>query len=87
VPIEAVQGLDIVVSSVPHGAPENPILDAAWVSPGTFVSMVELGYAWKRDTLAAFDRVVTDDVEQSAPRRHPSSSTIAAPMPARSPIS
>jgi len=66
-PIEAVQGLDIVVSSVPHGAPENPVLDAAWVTPGSFVAMVELGYAWKRESMAAFDRVVTDDVEQSAP--------------------
>jgi ornithine cyclodeaminase/alanine dehydrogenase len=66
-PQEGVTGVDIVVSSVPHGASENPILDAAWVSHGTFVSMVELGYAWKRDTLAAFDRVVTDDVAQSAP--------------------
>ena len=61
-PQEAVTGVDIVVSSVPHGASENPILDAAWVSQGTFVSMVELGYAWKRASLAAFDRVV-----QSAP--------------------
>lgn len=66
-PVEAVEGLDIVVSSVPHAAPENPFLDAAWVSPGSFVSMVALGYAWKRDSLTALDRVVTDDVEQSAP--------------------
>jgi ornithine cyclodeaminase/alanine dehydrogenase len=66
-PVEAVEGLDIVVSSVPHGLKENPICDPAWVSPGTFVAMVELGYAWKRESMAAFDRVVTDDVEQSAP--------------------
>jgi ornithine cyclodeaminase/alanine dehydrogenase-like protein (mu-crystallin family) len=66
-PIEAVEGLDIVVSSVPHGMPENPLLDATWVSPGAFVSMVELGYAWRRESMTVFDRVVTDDVEQSAP--------------------
>jgi ornithine cyclodeaminase/alanine dehydrogenase len=66
-PRMAVQDLDIVVSSVPHAAPENPFLEASWVSPGTFVSMVELGYSWRADTFDAFDRVVTDDVEQSKP--------------------
>jgi len=63
----AVQNLDIVVSSVPHAAPENPFLDVSWTSPGTFVSMVELGYSWRAETFHAYDRVVTDDVEQSKP--------------------
>jgi ornithine cyclodeaminase/alanine dehydrogenase-like protein (mu-crystallin family) len=29
--------------------------------------MVDLGYSWRRESLAVFTRVVTDDVEQSGP--------------------
>ena len=66
-PQQAIANVDIVVSSVPHAAPGNRFLDAAHVSPGTFVSMVDLGYGWIASTLGGFERVVTDDVEQSGP--------------------
>jgi ornithine cyclodeaminase/alanine dehydrogenase len=66
-PQQAIADVDIVVSSVPHAAPGNRFLDAAHVSPGTFVSMVDLGYGWIASTLGAFERVVTDDIEQSGP--------------------
>lgn len=64
-PREAIAGCDIVVSSIPHGSAEGGLLDAAWVEPGTFVASVDLGFGWRRDSLAAFDRTVTDDAEQS----------------------
>lgn len=64
-PREAIAGCDIVVSSIPHGAAATGQLDAGWVEPGTFVASVDLGFGWRRDSLAAFDRTVTDDHQQS----------------------
>jgi ornithine cyclodeaminase/alanine dehydrogenase len=63
----AISGLDIVVSCVAHGALKHGFLDASELSPGTFVSMVDLGYSWHRATLASLDRVICDDLEQSGP--------------------
>lgn len=64
-PRAAVAGCGIVVSSIPHGAAGAGQLDAGWVEPGTFVASVDLGFGWRRDSLSAFDRTVTDDREQS----------------------
>ena len=64
-PRAAIAGCDIVISSIPHGSAHNGQLDANWVEPGTFVSSVDLGFGWRRDSLGAFDRTVTDDREQS----------------------
>lgn len=64
-PRAAVSGCDIVISSVPHGSDSAGKMDANWVEPGTFVASVDLGFGWRRETLAAFDRTVTDDREQS----------------------
>jgi ornithine cyclodeaminase/alanine dehydrogenase-like protein (mu-crystallin family) len=66
-PNEAIGQVDIVVSSVPHAAPDNGFLDAARLSPGTFVSMVDLGYSWIAATFGALDRVFTDDIAESGP--------------------
>lgn len=62
---DAIAGADIVVSSIPSGSTGAGQMDAAWVEPGTFVASVDLGFGWRRDSLAAFDRTVTDDHEQS----------------------
>ena len=67
-PRDAVRGHDIVVSSVPHASPSGRFLDAADVSPGTFVSMVDLGYGWRKETLGRFDRIVTT-TSHRAPQR------------------
>jgi len=66
-PRAAVNGQDIVVTSIPHTSAQARFLDAADVSPGTFVSMVDLGFGWRKDTLTGFDRVVTDNIRQSGP--------------------
>ena len=66
-PRDAVRGQDIVVTSVPHASTSSRFLDAADVSPGTFVSMVDLGFGWRKETLGEFDRVVTDNMAQSGP--------------------
>ncbi|WP_339949304.1 ornithine cyclodeaminase family protein [uncultured Albimonas sp.] len=63
-PQAAVEGADLVVSSVTP-TPELPrFLDPAWLAPGAFVSMVELARAWQVDRLAGRARVFVDDLEQ-----------------------
>jgi ornithine cyclodeaminase/alanine dehydrogenase-like protein (mu-crystallin family) len=59
----AVSGLDIVVTSVPRLSEPTKFLDAALVSRGSFVSMVDMGFGWNAGTLKKFDTIVTDDFE------------------------
>jgi ornithine cyclodeaminase/alanine dehydrogenase len=62
-PKQAIADADIIVTSAPTRATPE-FLDAAWLKPGAFVSMVDLGWSWKRESLSALDFVLTDDVEQ-----------------------
>lgn len=55
----------MIISSIPHGSDGAGQLNANWDEPGTFVASVDLGFGWQRASLAAFDRTVTDDREQS----------------------
>ncbi len=64
-PQAAVADTDIVVTSTPVVPRTEPFLDAGWLSPGSFASMVDLAVSWKSETLAGLDRVVTDDRAQS----------------------
>ncbi len=66
-PRAAVEGMDIVVTSVPIIPPVEPFLDVSWLAPGAFVAMVDLGKPWLPGSLGALDRVVTDDYDQSGP--------------------
>ena len=61
----AVAVADIVVSSVPAAPGFAPFLDGAWLKPGVFVSMVDLGRSWKRETIRDLDVMATDDRVQS----------------------
>ncbi len=57
--------MDIVVittSVVPRTA---PFLDAAWLAPGSFAAMVDLGLSWHAESLTELDPVVTDDIAQA----------------------
>ncbi|MCV2869571.1 ornithine cyclodeaminase family protein [Defluviimonas sp. WL0002] len=76
---EAVEGADIIVSSVPHSGDFAPRLDAWRLAPGTFVAMADLGRAWEPSGLGAFDRLFIDDLEQEA--------AMAAPLAPREMIS
>jgi ornithine cyclodeaminase/alanine dehydrogenase-like protein (mu-crystallin family) len=64
----AVEGLDIVVTSVPKLSEPTRFLDARWVSEGSFVSMVDLGFGWNAATMGFFDAVVTDRFEAGTRR-------------------
>lgn len=63
-PREAVDGVDIVVSSVTLSYDTEPFLDARWLEPGAFAAITDLGIPWLDAGMPAFDRVVIDDVEQ-----------------------
>jgi ornithine cyclodeaminase/alanine dehydrogenase-like protein (mu-crystallin family) len=64
-PREAVGGQDMVVSSAPRASFPEPFLDAAWVSPGAFVSGVDLARSWRPEGIRALELVTTDHREQS----------------------
>ena len=66
--------MDIVITSTPVAPRTEPFLpswlwatcvDAAWLAPGSFAGLVDLGLSWMSNTLPALDRVVTDDVAQA----------------------
>lgn len=64
-PRQAIAGMDIVVTSTPVTPPAAPFLDAAWLAPGSFTSMVDGGRPWLPAALPALDRFVTDDIDQA----------------------
>lgn len=64
-PRGAVENQDIVVSSAPRGSFPAPFLDPAWVSPGAYVTAVDLARSWKCEAMRALDLVATDNREQS----------------------
>lgn len=62
----AVEGCEVVVTSVPAQAGLKPFLDPAWVAPGGFVAAVDLGRSWLAGGLrSSFDILATDDHRQS----------------------
>ena len=65
-PRDAVAGMDIVITSVPPEPGPHRFLNLDWLSPGAFVSMVDLGRSWRPGGFARLDRVVTDDRTQTA---------------------
>ena len=52
-PREAIEGLDVIITTVPEGAQVLEFLDTAWVTPGAFVGAVDLARSWKRGALRA----------------------------------
>lgn len=65
-PREALEGADLVVSSVTLSYALEPFLDARWLKPGAFAAITDLGLPWLPASLAAFDSIVIDDLEQEA---------------------
>ena len=61
---EAVTDADLVVTSVTLTGEFEPFLDADWLAPGAFATVTDLAAPWRRESFAALDRVVIDDVEQ-----------------------
>lgn len=65
-PHRAVEGMDIVISSVPQGPKLQPFIDPAWFTPGSYAGLLDIGRAVLWDKPAAFDIMATDDHAQSA---------------------
>jgi len=61
---EAVKGLDIVVTSGPILKNPKPAIEAGWLSPGSFASLVDFDSYWQGAALREFDKLATDDVAQ-----------------------
>lgn len=62
----AVEGVDIVVTSVTHTGVTGAFLNAAWLSSGCFLSSVDLGLPWHKQSFSELDRLVIDDLNQEA---------------------
>ena len=62
----AVEGLDIVISSVPESPGLEPFLDPGWLSPGTFAGMTDVSRSWRWTGTAVPEIMATDDHDQSA---------------------
>lgn len=64
-PREAVEGLDVVVSTVPEGATPLEFLDPDWLAPGAFAAAVDLGRSWDRAGFTKLDILATDEHAQT----------------------
>ena len=67
----AVEGADIVVTTLPLVPAPVPFLDAGWLKGGSFVAMVDLALPWLQETMANFDRIIIDDLVQEAAMSRP----------------
>ena len=68
---DAVTGADIVVSTIPLTPKPKPFLDARWLNPGAFATMIDLALPWYPESMAAFARIVVDDRQQEAAMPEP----------------
>jgi hypothetical protein len=62
----AIDGADLVVTSVTLLPKVEPFLNARWLKAGSFATMTDLITPWLPEGIAAFERIVIDDLEQEA---------------------
>ncbi len=63
-PKEAVQELDLVVTSGPILKDPRPVIEPGWLAPGAFASLVDFDSYWQGAALAEADLLATDDLSQ-----------------------
>lgn len=69
---DAIDGADIIVTTVTFSAALNPFLDARQLKPGAFAAITEdLAVPWMPDSLSAFDQVFVGDLDQDARAARP----------------
>lgn len=61
---EAVKGVDIVVTSGPILKNPQPTIEAGWLTPGSFASLVDFDSYWQGAALHEMDKLATDDHAQ-----------------------
>jgi ornithine cyclodeaminase/alanine dehydrogenase-like protein (mu-crystallin family) len=67
----AVDGADIVVTTVTLIPEPVPFLDAGWMKAGSFAVIADVALPWLPETMPIFDRIVVDDLEQEAKMSKP----------------
>jgi ornithine cyclodeaminase/alanine dehydrogenase len=67
----AVEGADIVVTTIPLVPEPVPFLDAHWLKAGSFTAMTDLALPWVPESMPCFDRIVIDDLAQEAAMSKP----------------
>ena len=65
-PREAVEGMDLVVTSGPILKNPTPTIEAGWLKAGAFASPVDFDSYWHGQALAEADKLATDDLGQMA---------------------
>jgi ornithine cyclodeaminase/alanine dehydrogenase len=68
---DAIADADLVVTTVTLVPDIKPFLDARWLKAGAFVTMTDLALPWHPEGMAAFERIVIDDLEQEAKMSKP----------------
>lgn len=68
---DAVDGADMVVTTLTLVPEPVPFLDARWLKVGSFTTMTDLALPWLPETMSSFDRVIIDDLEQEAKMSKP----------------
>ena len=68
---EAISGADLIISSITLSQTTTPFIDAAWLKPGAFASLVDLGIPWFDESMGTFDRIIIDDLEQESHMEQP----------------
>lgn len=68
---DAVDGADLVVSSVTLSYGVEPFVDARWLKPGAFAAITDLAIPWVPEGMGAFDTVIIDDRAQEAASERP----------------
>ncbi len=70
-PQEAIEGADIVVSSITLDYEVAPFLDARWLKPGAFAAVTDLGIPWKPEGMEAISPLFIDDMaqEEASPKK------------------
>ena len=63
-PRDAVAGMDVVVTSGPILKHPEPVIEAGWLEPGGFGSLVDFDSYWQGAALVEADRIATDDAAQ-----------------------
>ena len=63
-PREAVENLDIVVTSGPVLKNPNPAIEPGWMAEGAFASPVDFDSYWQAGAFEEAQKLATDDVEQ-----------------------
>ncbi len=63
-PRDAVVGLDLVVTSGPILKNPDPVVEAGWLSEGSFASLVDFDSYFKAEALREADKLATDDKNQ-----------------------